>query len=130
MIPRSTSHASNGDRIAPAAFWTNWILSACALCRSTTAPPTVSLCPFRNLVVEWMTASAPSESGCWRYGVAKVLSTTSIAPTACDASAALRMSTTLSIGFDGVSTQTMRTSSSRYETRLSSNSLAGTYVNR
>jgi hypothetical protein len=46
------------------------------------------------------------------------------------AAAAFRMSTTLSIGFDGVSTHTMRTSSSRYAARLSSNSLAGTYVKR
>jgi hypothetical protein len=32
------------------------------------------------LVVEWTTASAPSASGCWRYGDANVLSTTSSAP--------------------------------------------------
>ena len=64
-----------------------------------------------------------ASSGCCRYGVANVLSTTSVAPTACEASAAWRMSTTLSSGFDGVSTQTMRTSSSRYDARLSSNSL-------
>jgi hypothetical protein len=31
-------------------------------------------------VAEWMTMSAPSESGCWSTGVAKVLSTTSTAP--------------------------------------------------
>ena len=41
-----------------------------------------------------------------------------------------RMSTTLSSGFDGVSTQTSRVSSSRCAARLSSNSSAGTYVKR
>ena len=70
-----------------------------------TKPPTVSVWPPRYFVVEWTTASAPRSSGCWRYGVAKVLSTTSVAPTACAAAAALRMSTMLSSGFDGVSTE-------------------------
>ena len=94
-----------------------------------TKPPIVSLCPPRYFVVEWTTASAPRSSGCCRYGVANVLSTTTIAPTACAASAALRMSTMFSSGFDGVSIHTIFTSSSRYDERLSSNSLAGTYVN-
>ena len=39
-------------------------------------------------MVECTTTSAPSSSGCWRYGVAKVLSTARIAPTLCAASAA------------------------------------------
>ena len=68
-------------------------------------------------------ASAPSSSGCCRYGVAKVLSTASSAPTACAASAALRMSTTFSSGFDGVSTHTSLTSSPRWAARFSSNSV-------
>ena len=88
-------------------------------------PPIVSLWPPRYFVVECTTASAPSSSGCCRYGVAKVLSTTSSAPTACAAAAALRMSTMFSIGFDGVSTQTSFTSSSRCDARLSSNSRRG-----
>ncbi len=52
--------------------------------------------------------SAPSSSGRWRYGVANVLSTTTIAPTSCAASAAARMSTMFSNGFVGVSSQTSR----------------------
>ena len=44
---------------------------------SPTKPPTTSEWPPRYFVVEWTTMSAPSSSGCWRYGVANVLSTTS-----------------------------------------------------
>ena len=36
----------------------------------------MSLWPFRYLVVECSTMSAPSSSGRWKNGVAKVLSTT------------------------------------------------------
>ena len=53
-----------------------------------TKPPITSEWPPRYFVVEWTTRSAPSSSGCCRYGVANVLSTTSSAPTACAASAA------------------------------------------
>ena len=73
-----------------------------------TKPPITSEWPPRYLVVEWRTMSAPSESGCCRYGVANVLSTTTSAPAACAASAAARMSTMFSSGFVGVSSQTMR----------------------
>ena len=45
----------------------------------TTAPPTTSECPPRYFVVLWTEMSAPSFNGFWRYGLAKVLSTTSIA---------------------------------------------------
>ena len=44
------------------------------------APPTTSEWPPQYFVVECTTTSAPSASGCWRYGEAKVLSTTSSAP--------------------------------------------------
>ena len=69
-------------------------------------------------VVEWSTTSAPSASGCWRYGVANVLSTTTVAPTACAASAAARMSTMFSHGFVGVSSHTSRVRSSRCSARF------------
>ena len=59
------------------------------------------------LVVECTTMSAPSSSGCCRYGLANVLSTTSSPSTACAASAIARMSSTFSSGFVGVSIQTM-----------------------
>ena len=68
--------------------------------------------PPRYFVVEWTTMSAPSSSGRWRYGVAKVLSTATTAPAACAASATARMSTTFSSGFVGVSSQTRRVRSS------------------
>jgi hypothetical protein len=47
-----------------------------------TKPPITSECPPRYFVVEWTTTSAPSSSGLWRYGVANVLSTTTMAPAA------------------------------------------------
>ena len=50
--------------------------------------------------------SAPSASGCCRYGLANVLSTTTSAPAACARSAIAAMSTILSSGLDGVSSQT------------------------
>ena len=40
--------------------------SACSARDETRAPPIESLWPFRNLVVEWTTRSAPSSSGRWR----------------------------------------------------------------
>ena len=42
----------------------------------TSIPPTMSEWPFRYFVVEWRTMSAPNCSGCWKTGVANVLSTT------------------------------------------------------
>jgi hypothetical protein len=50
--------------------------------------------------------SAPSASGCWRYGDAKVLSTASFAPCLCATSAMAAMSRICSSGFVGVSIQT------------------------
>ena len=73
---------------------------------TTRAPPTTSECPPRYFVVEWTTTSAPSVSGCCRYGDANVLSTTSSAPASCAASARARMSAMPSSGFVGVSAHT------------------------
>ncbi len=52
--------------------------------------------------------SAPRSSGVWRYGVAKVLSTTSSAPAAFAAAATAAMSTMLRSGLVGDSIQTSR----------------------
>ena len=57
-------------------------------------------------VVECTTTSAPSASGCCRYGEAKVLSTTSSAPASWASSAIAAMSAMPSSGLVGVSTQT------------------------
>ena len=57
-------------------------------------------------VVECTTTSAPRVSGCWRYGEAKVLSTTSSAPASWATAASASMSPMLSSGLVGVSTQT------------------------
>jgi hypothetical protein len=50
--------------------------------------------------------SAPSFSGCWKIGVAKTLSTMTLAPTACAISLTARMSVISSTGLDGVSIST------------------------
>ena len=73
--------------------------------------------------------SAPSSSGCCRYGEAKVLSTTTSAPAACAASATARMSTMFSTGFVGVSSQTIRVCSSRCSATFAFSSSAGTHEN-
>ncbi|SKZ58031.1 Uncharacterised protein [Mycobacteroides abscessus subsp. abscessus] len=72
----------------------------------TRAPPTTSEWPPRYLVVECSTTSAPSSSGRCRYGVAKVLSTTSFAFASCAISPRRAMSPTFSSGLVGVSTHT------------------------
>ena len=75
---------------------------------TTSAPPTTSEWPPQYFVVECTTTSAPRVSGCWRYGEAKVLSTTSSAPASCATAASASMSPMLSSGLVGVSTQTSR----------------------
>ena len=73
-----------------------------------TAPPITSEWPLRYLVVEWATRSTPSESGCWKNGVAKVLSTTLRAPWRRASAATAARSTILSMGLVGLSIQTSR----------------------
>ncbi len=58
------------------------------------------------LVVECSATSAPSCSGCCRYGEANVLSTTIFAPASCAMSDSASMSPMLRSGFVGVSTHT------------------------
>jgi len=58
------------------------------------------------LVVECTTTSAPNAIGCCSAGERKVLSTTTRAPAAWDASITKRRSVTRSNGLDGVSIQT------------------------
>src|ERR1022692_4011037 len=71
-----------------------------------TAPPTTSLWPFKYLVVECITRSAPSASGCCHSGERNVLSAATNAPTAWAASAIARMSTIRNSGLLGVSIHT------------------------
>jgi hypothetical protein len=54
-------------------------------------------------VALWSTRSAPSSSGRWLIGVAKVLSTTTVAPAARARSASRATSSTFSVGFVGLS---------------------------
>ena len=95
----------------------------------STAPPTTSEWPPRYFVVEWSTRSAPSASGCWRYGLANVLSTATSAPRAWATSASAAMSKTRSSGFVGVSTQTSVVASRRWPRRAASRSVRSTKVN-
>jgi hypothetical protein len=57
------------------------------------------------LVVEWTTMSAPRESGLWKYGEAKVLSTATTAPRSRAISESRAMSERVSNGLVGVSIQ-------------------------
>ena len=77
-------------------------------------------------VVECTTTSAPSASGCCRYGDANVLSTTSSAPASCAISASAVMSAIESSGFVGVSTQTTRAGRSCSALRTAAGSDTGT----
>src|SRR5215207_1034645 len=121
--PRWTRKQSSGPGTAPTEFWTKRIRSCSSASRAIAAPPTTSEWPPRYLVVEWTTAVAPSSSGRWTIGVAKVLSTTTVAPPA--ASTTAEMSITLSSGLVGVSTHTMRVSG-RIAARTASTSRSST----
>ena len=66
LVPRRASQQSNGPGTAPDAFWMNPSRSARAPLLVTSIPPTMSLWPFRYLVVECSTMSAPSSSGRWK----------------------------------------------------------------
>src|ERR687892_19908 len=74
----------------------------------TSAPATTSLWPFRYLVAECITRSAPRSSGRVSSGVATVLSTASSAPAACASLAAAAMSVIAQVGLAGVSIQSSR----------------------
>ena len=105
LMPRSVSQASNGARHAAGRVLVE--LDRLELLPAPiTAPPITSEWPPRYLVVEWTTRSAPSSSGCWRYGEANVLSTASMAPCWWASSAMAAMSRIWSRGLVGVSIQT------------------------
>ena len=78
--PRSVSQQSNGDGTAPVAFCRNLTGSKTAASRASTAPWIRSEWPARYFVTLWTTRSAPRLNGCWKNGVANVLSTTTSAP--------------------------------------------------
>src|ERR671919_556423 len=101
-MPRSPFQASNGEAWAP---WTRCQPQTASMSSRPPAitPSRASLCPAMPLVAAWSTRSAPSDSGCWTTGVAKVESTTVNGPgTAATAS----MSVSVSAGLAGVSTKT------------------------
>ena len=106
--PRSARNASIGPGTAPTAFTRNPTASIKPGSLVMTAPPIRSECPPMYFVTLCTTTSAPRANGCWSAGDANVLSTTTCAPDACASAATASMSTTLSNGFDGVSTHTNR----------------------
>ena len=108
LMPRSTRYESNGPATAPTAFCAKPICSASSSWLVVTAPPTTSLWPPRYLVAECTTASAPRLIGCCRYGVAKVLSTTTRPPSSWTTAQTCSISMIVSSGFVGVSNHTMR----------------------
>ncbi len=138
-MPRRHSHASQGPGTAPVAMRRKPTSSASASSSTTTMPPMMSEWPFRYLVVEWTTMSAPNARGRWLKGEAKVLSTATSAPPSWATSAMAAMSHRRIIGLDGVSRWTSfvrsvmaaRTASgSRVSTNVKSRpSLANTRVN-
>ena len=80
-MPRSTSHESNGPATAPIAFWWKATCSASSLVGDARARRR------RRRSARRGTSSSSARRrrrraaiGCWRYGDAKVLSTTSSAP--------------------------------------------------
>src|SRR5438876_780166 len=108
---RTSEESTASGEPAADACCTNAIRSASSASCSATTPPTTSEWPPRYFVLECTTTSAPRPSGCCRYGVAKVLSTTTRAPRSCASLATAAMSTTVSSGFVGVSTHTSFVSS-------------------
>jgi hypothetical protein len=66
FVPRRTSQESNGERIAPTAFWRKASFSASFSSFKTTTPPTLSEWPFRYYVVDWSSMSTPDSMGRWR----------------------------------------------------------------
>ena len=105
-IPRVSSHASKGPSTPP-------ICARIALIRShsgdssrvLSVPAITSECPFRYLVAECITMSAPSSKGRVSTGVATVESTATRAPAACAISQVAAMSVIVHSGFAGVSIQ-------------------------
>ena len=129
LVPRSTSHASNGPMMAPAAFCTNFSHSMCSSRTQTTMPPTLSLWPLRYFVVLWMTMSAPRARGCCRHGLAKVLSTTSARPRGWVMAAIAAMSESRMTGLVGVSTNTIFVAGSMARATAAGSDVS-TYVKR
>ena len=107
--PRCSSHASNGPGIAPALRRQDLIRSQNGSRRAaSTAPASTSPCPFRYLVAECTTRSAPNSNGRVSTGVATVLSTATRTPAACARSHTAARSVISHIGLAGVSTQSSR----------------------
>ena len=109
-MPRRTSHAESGERVAPRSSEAARI-SAISHSGPAATPASTSECPFRYFVAECITMSAPHSSGRQFTGVATVLSTSTFAPAAWATSQIAGRSATARFGFESVSTTTSAASS-------------------
>ena len=128
-MPRISSQASNGPRVAPICART-WPMRSHNALRAAvaSAPATTSEWPLRYLVAECMTMSAPSASGRVKIGVETVESTHSSAPAACAMSETAAMSVMVHSGLLGVSIQNRPVSPGRTAARTASRSDVSTKV--
>ena len=102
----TSTHALNGLSDGP--VWRTKGLSCSLIYFSEPkiAPPSTRPWPSICLVAEYMTISAPCANGFCKIGDAITLSTMTSAPTRCASSEIIWISTSWSMGFDGVSRKT------------------------
>ncbi len=98
---RVVNQQSKGLGFSPTAILAKSILLLNSSSRVIRAPPMRSEWPPMYLVDECITASAPRSSGFWKYGEAKVLSTTENAPCSRALAVTLAMSVILRRGLVG-----------------------------
>ena len=116
-MPRRVRKESNGAPVTPIALAHQASCSCTPSSPATAAPPSMSLWPLMNFVVEWITMSAPSDKGRWLTGDRKVLSATHRAPASWAKRAQAAMSTIRMRGLLGVSSQIMRGRRARTSSR-------------
>ena len=107
FMPRSSSHAACGSRIAPSTP-TSSRIGFTASAEPDTVPAIRSLWPPRYLVALWITRSAPSASGRWFTGEAKVESMITATPRSCATRTASGTSITRRYGLVGDSVKNSR----------------------
>ena len=105
LAPRMARKASSVPGVAPVN--SRDFLRACQSASSfvVATPASKSEWPPMNLVADCRDTVAPNLSGCWFKGVAKVLSTATIAPGLRGAAQTASRSATVSNGFEGDSSQ-------------------------
>ena len=105
-MPLTRTQALNGLSEGPVLRMIGCSLSMMNSRLPRIAPPRVRPWPSMYLVAECTTTSAPNSSGRCSIGVAKALSSTTLAPALCASSQTALTSTMSSIGLDGDSNST------------------------